>query len=415
MPPVRRIGKNLVFKTATELIARVLSFAFYIVLARWLGEAAFGTFSLLYSVTAIVVFLGDPGLNILLIRQASRDSDFLENMAGAILALKALLCVAVIIVSSGYGYLAGYDLKMIGLFGLMGANMAAFSLADYAGAIFQSKEKMHIETVLMGAGKITVTGAAIMAMLLGSDIAITLIIMTVAQITATTAILTWTARYGVNIKPRWSARSWRNLLRQAWPLALILFFTIAFYRIDIALAPLLGVGLQQIGIYSAAIKLVDLSLVFPTLVMAAAFPTLSRMADEEYGQFKKWMNIIIASLGLIGLLIGGAIIPLSHNIIDLVFGPRFVSAGKPLVLLAMAMTFMFIRHAALNALIIVGASYNAVLLVAGALFVNISLNILLVPSAGITGAATAKLVTDIALTIGALLVWLRVSGKTGET
>jgi len=414
MSPVRRMGKNLVFKTSTELIARVLSFGFYIVLARWLGQTAFGTFSLLYSVTAITVFLCDPGLNILLVRQASRDSDFLENRAGAILALKLALCVAVIIVSSGYGYLAGYDLKMIGLFGLMGANMAAFSLADYAGAIFQSKEKMHIETLLMSAGKIIVTGAAMVAMLFGSDIAITLIVMTVAQITATTGILVWTARYGVNIKPCWSARRWKGLLKEAWPLALILFFTIAFYRVDIALAPFLGIGLQQIGLYSAAIKLVDLSLMLPTLVMAAAFPTLSRMAVEDYGQFKKWMNIIIASLGLAGLLIGSAIIPLSHEITGLVFGPGFVAAGKPLVLLAMAMIFMFIRHAAINALIIMGASYNAVILAAGALFVNIALNVLLVPSAGIAGAATAKLVTDMALSAGALLVWLRVSGKTGE-
>lgn len=414
MSPVKRMGKNLAFKTTTELIARVLSFAFYIVLARWLGETAFGTFSLLYSVTAIVVFLIDPGLNILLIKQASGDPDFLENRAGDILALKLALFAAVVIVSSGYGYLAGYDLKMTGLFGLMGANMAAFSLADYAGAIFQSKEKMHIETLLMSAGKITVTGAAMAAMLLGSGIAITLIVMTTAQITATAGILAWTAKSGVNIRPRWSARSWVNLLKQAWPLALILFFTIAFYRVDIALAPFLGVGLQQIGLYSAAIKLVDLSLVIPTLVMATAFPTLSRIAKKEYGQFKKWMNIIIASLGLAGLLIGSATIALSHEVIDLAFGSRFVLAGEPLMWLAIAMIFMFVRHAALNALIIIGASYKAVLLVAGALFVNVALNVLLVPSAGIAGAAMAKLATDIALTIGALLIWLRASGKIEE-
>lgn len=414
MAPVKRIGKNLVFKTATELIARVLSFTFYIVLARWLGETAFGTFSLLYSVTAIVVFLCDPGLNIMLIKKASRDPGFLEKMAGSILALKLALFAAVIIVSSGYGYLAGYDLKMIALFALMGANMAAFSLADYAGAIFQAKEKMHIETLLMSAGKIMVTGGAIMAMLWGADMAITLMVMTAAQIIATAGILAWTARSGVNIKPCWSMRRWTDLLKEAAPLALLLFFTIAFYRIDIALAPFLGIGLQQIGWYSAAIKLVDLALVVPTLVMAAAFPTLSRMAGQDYGQFRKWSNIVIASLGLAGLLFGIAIIPLSDEIVDLAFGPEFVSAAKPLLLLAMALTFMFIRHAALNALIIIGQSRNAVLLVAGALFANSALNISLVPSMGIAGAALAKLATDMALTAGVLWVWLRVPGKTGK-
>lgn len=112
MTPVRRIGKNLVFKTVTEFIGRVLSFVFYVALARWLGEAAFGAFSLLYSVTAMLVFIVDPGLNMSLIRKAPRSPGFLESMSGPALGLKLSLSAVMVAASAAYGFLGGTRLTL---------------------------------------------------------------------------------------------------------------------------------------------------------------------------------------------------------------------------------------------------------------------------------------------------------------
>jgi len=407
MSPVRKIGKNLVFKTLTELIGRALSFVFYIALARWLGEVAFGAFSLLYSVTAVVVFLVDPGLNTLLIRQTPRDPDFLHESAGAILGLKLVLTVFTVAFASAYGVMAGYDYVMVGLLGLMGAQMAGFALTEYASAIFQSMERMQMETLLMGVSKISVTGCAIAALWLGAGLEITLIVMTCSQVAMTVWALAWTAGKGAPLSPRLDVAAWKGLLKRSAPLAAITFFTIAYYRADVAMAPFLGLSLQKIGWYSAGIKILDVVLAIPTLFMASAFPTLSGKAKSCYPDFRKWMNMALGFLGVSGIMVGGSIAFFSPEIVATLFGQRFSPASGPLLWLGVAACAIFIRHGLVYALIIDGKFRTAAIIVAWALPLNVTMNLVLIPLYGLNGAAVAKCLTDTAIVISATMAWIK--------
>jgi len=407
MTPVRRIGKNLAFKTLTELIGRVLSFVFYIFLARWLGDAAFGAFSLLYSVTAVVVFLVDPGLNTLLIRQTPRDPAFLQKSTGALFGLKLVLSVATVAVSMVYAALAGYGPEMMTLMALMGAQMAAFALTEYFSAIFQAREKMELETLIMGAGKVVVTGCAIGAVVAGADLAWTVAAMTAAQVAVAGWSARWTAGRGVSLRPQWSAGLWAGFLTTSIPLAAVTFFTIAFYRIDVIIAPFLGLTFQQIGWYSAGVKILDVALAVPTLVMAAAFPTLSGLAGSDYPRFRSMTNRAIIALGAAGAAMGAVISLLSFELVTGIFGKNFAPAAAALGVLGVAAFLMYLRHGLVIALIIDRRHAAAAWLAAVALPLNIVLNAALVPAAGITGAALAKLMTDLLLVGAAGLYWRR--------
>jgi len=265
------MGKNLVFKVLTELVGRVLSFVFYIALARWLGEEPFGVFSLLYSVTAIAVFLVDPGLNLSMIRDAPRQEEYLEKKAGAILGLKLVLSGLTVAVCLAYGLAAGYSMNMMALLALMGIQMSSYALLEFAGAVFQAREEMQVETFLMGAGKLGVTCAAIAAVAAGGGLLITLVVMTAAQVSAAVWALTWASRKGAHVGIRFEIGEWMALLGKSAPLAAVTFFTIDYYRVDVALAPFIGIGLRDIGLYSAGVKIIDVWLAAPTLAVAAVF------------------------------------------------------------------------------------------------------------------------------------------------
>ena len=407
MTAFRRIGRNAIFKTLTEVSGRALSFIFYVALARWLGDAALGAFSLLYSVGAVAVFLVDPGLNLLMIREAPRDEGYLARTAGAALAAKLALSAACVAAAAGYGLAAGYSLDMVALFALMGAQMAAFALAEYAGALFQARQSMEHETLALGAGKIAVTGLAVLALMLGAGLAATLVVMTAAQAAAAAGALWWAGRHGSPLAPRWDAAEMGHLVRAAAPLGVVTFFTIVFYRLDVIAAPLLGVELGPLGHYSAGVKILDVALAAPTLMMAAAFPTLSALAGASREGFRAAANRAVAGAAAAGALAGGAIWAVSDPLVTLLYGAAFAPAAEPLRWLAAAGVVMFARHALIFTLLLDGRQGRAALLTGLAGALNMALNLALVPSLGITGMAQAKLYTDLMLSLAALASWAR--------
>jgi O-antigen/teichoic acid export membrane protein len=410
--PVRRMGVNVAFKTVTELVNRFLSFLFYMALARWLGEAPFGLFNLLYSVGAIAALAVDPGINLSLIRLAPRREGYLVAAAGAALGLKLILAVGAVLLTAGYGALAGYDTPTLLLLALMGVNMVGFALTEYAAALFQARENMGGEAFLMGVGKLAVTVAALTALALGANLTITLAVMTLTQIGATAWAFRWAAGRGVAVTPAFDPARWGELLGDSLPLALLTVATVVFYRADIVVAPFLGVDMAPLGHYAAGIKLLDVWLAVPTLIMAALFPTLSRLAETDYPLYRRYALTAVAGLaaiGAVGAATGGLF---AEDIVTLIFSDRFAPAGPTAAVLATAGMFMFIRHAFLMGLALEGkAGAGGLLALVGAI-ADLTLVIGLTPTQGIMGMAVAKLAADLLLSTLAGYVWITVGRRT---
>lgn len=402
---VAKAGRNLAFKTVTEIAGRLLSFLFYMAMARWLGAEQFGLFSLVNSVGAIAVFLVDPGLNITLIRSVPRTPGHLENAAARILTLKLALSAITVAVCVVYGALSGYGMYMLGLLGLMGAQMAGFAMMEFAGAIFQAREEMWAETYLLSVGRTAVVILAIAALALGAGVGMTLLVMTVTQGVAVVWAFAWTVKRGVPLTGGWDVFSWGQLLRDSVPLGAASFFTVLFYRVDVAMAPFLGITLADLGFYSAGVKILDVWLAAPSLFYSALFPTISALAGSDRRGFVKWADrslAIVAALGIVGAVVG---ILFSREIVTIIFTHSFAPAERPLKLLFIASAVMFVRHGLMMTLLLDNRSRQAVSLAVVTVAVNVAFNLVLTPQFGVMGMAGAKLGSDIALVGMASYIW----------
>lgn len=401
-----RAGRNLAFKTLTEITGRLLSFLFYMAMARWLGAEQFGLFSLVNSVGAIAVFLVDPGLNITLIRNVPRAPSHLESVAAKIAALKLSLSALMVAVCVVYGVLSGYGWYVVTLLALMGAQMAGFAMMEFAGAVFQAREEMWAETFLLGVGRTAVVVFAILTMALGAGVGVTLLVMTIAQGAAVLWAFTWAVKRGVILKDGWDVASWGALLRDSVPLGAAAFFTILFYRVDVPMAPFLGVTLPDLGFYSAGVKILDVWLAAPSLLYSALFPTLSALAGTDRRGFVKWADRSLAVVTA-GALVGSAAgIVFSREIITVIFTESFLPAEKTLKVLFIASIAMFVRHGLMMTLILDDRSRQAVNLAAATVVVNVVFNLALTPGFGVMGMAGAKLCSDIALAGMAGYLWI---------
>ena len=177
---------------------------------------------------------------------------------------------------------------------------------------------------------------------------------------------------------RWRAIAW---------LGLATIFVQMFQTIDTLMLGGL-VSVDQVGRYNGAHKLVLLVFGFYYLFTQAMLPKLARMTDAASGLVLRWAGLI-AGVGMMG---GVLISLLAGELMEIVYGPSMADAGPVLQWLSWTIPGEFALAFLVTALVAWGRERLMLIFSGGALLLNAVLNMLVIPEAGIIGAAQVKIV-----------------------
>ena len=208
-------------------------------------------------------------------------------------------------------------------------------------------------------------------------------------------------------QPRFESRLW---LQSVLPLAFIGGMQLINKNASIVILGFF-VPPEQIGIYRVAVQvsiLASFGLQAVNMVVAPRFASL--YARREMGRLQHLVTSSArAILGFNLLLIGGAVL-VGRWFLSLFFGPEFVAAYAPLMILLIG---QFVNSAAGSVAFLLnmtGHERETARGMAAAAGINIALNILVVPLWGIQGAATA---TAVALIAWNAMLWRAVRKQLG--
>ena len=219
------------------------------------------------------------------------------------------------------------------------------------------------------------------------------------------AAVSWTTRRakGVAFNPR---APWSVLARRFWTFAfpqwLAEVFQVAVLWLDVILVGALASS-REAGIYGAVSRLVTVgTLGLAALVLVLAPEMSSAFATGELQRVKRLYSsattLLMAGSAPV-LLVMATFAPLLAR----VFGGGFRSGATPLAILAIAMLVDVVAGPALLTLLMGGRS-QLVLMDSGVAFAaNISLNVLLIPRFGMTGAALAWAASIVAINLLAVV------------
>ncbi len=206
-------------------------------------------------------------------------------------------------------------------------------------------------------------------------------------------------KIGFKPKLKSSKKSLYKILSYSWPLSLlsvasfILYwvdsFTIGYFRNPV-----------EVGLYNVAVPLAALVMIVPDLIIQLFFPLVTKeysknnysLIKELSKQATKWVFMINVPLTLIIVLFPGAII-------NFFFGSTYLGAEHSLQLLAIGSLFGSLSIIPANLISMMGKSKIMLLNIVSMMVFNITLNILLVPSYGMVGAAFATMLVFISITI----------------
>lgn len=385
------VARNTAFVLGTQIALRLLGALFHVYVVRRLGASEFGQYSAVMAYVAVLAVFTDLGLAPFFVREASRDREGAHHLFGNIVSIRLLLStivlavapVSVALLGKGSGVVSGIALACAGLLlyavqGPVEGVLTALERLDVVslGALANQFVFWLLATVLL------VKGVGYLG-LIGSSL--------VGLVAATALLIRGASRLGAL---RWVCRprDWMDILRRALPFGVQSISYIIAQRFDTLLMSVV-LSTAAIGWYNAPLALIGMFLLGAQALATASFPPIVRAyassADALPGMaWPVLKSLIIASLPI---AVFGSVF--AAPIVDILYSAEFAPAVPVLRVLLWSLPLSFSLESLGRVAAAVGLEHRAARIDVTSAGVSVLLNLVLVPTIGIVGAALALILS----------------------
>ncbi len=393
----RRITANFFWITGSRGLGKACSFVMVLLLARALGAEGLGKFAFVTAYLALFGVLTDLGVDVILIREASRDLKGSESLVGNGVALKTLLAFVVYGATVSTASLAGYGAEKVLYIAIAGAGFFLAPLTCYSSAFF-STLNLHLPSLVEGGSRMLVLVAVALLIWAGEGLALVFAAIVLGGVVEAFWKVLYAQRY---FRPRLriQPRLWKWILREVWPLTLVLIPMLLMQRIDqVMLESLLGD--TELGYYSAAARLCEAFLILAVAALSSLFPLLSRYHAQDPASFERTWRLAFKYLALLGGALFFFLFFAAEPGIRILFGGGFAPAVDSLRVLAASLPLLFTGLLQGCLFIVMGRQKSLIPVGWVAAAVNVCLNLLWIPAYGTVGAGLATVVSYAVCVIG---------------
>jgi len=385
--------RNSLFGIGAQVMIKILSVLFSILVVRRLGDVGYGKYSFILAYVGIFAIFSQLGMGPYTVREIAKDRANVPFLFWNTLPLRLILSAITIIVATATIHLLGYSPAIVtGVFvaslGLLlqaiqspfNAIMIGSERLDYQATVQVAKQLVF---VCLGA-ILLFQGQRYMGLLIAS-------LGGVAVMTILSAIII-IRQYGVaplSILPK----CWPSLLRASVPFGIVGLATMVSYKIDIILLSFYH-GDAMVGWYNAPYNLIMMLMIISHSINQSLYPSLTRRYAKDQETVNRVLRRVTKYLLIISLPIALGVTILAQPIVSALYGEAFEHSALALQILIWVLPSMFLTdlfgHTAMAMDDERGvARVNTV----NALF-NVTLNLLLIPSYGLLGAAVTTVLTE---------------------
>lgn len=401
MVSVRPVGlenrRKLFVDVATTFGARFaglpLAMASSILLARSLRPSGKGIYATVATIGDLSLVLGTLGISTAAVYFLAQPSETLERTRATVLGLclvigtviSAALLAAAVAVSAEGSPGVGAALMAVAPVGVISLGRAALE------SFFRSQHRIR-----------TINGVAVLAS--ASFLLFVGATALVRSLSATTAIGLRVASYGMGLAALAAAARGAHLTiprpRLHWPtvrMLLVYGLPYAAYsivqnfsnRFDYVLLRIFG-DARAVGVYSIAVAQGELLWILPTAMGFVLFPRVTALVKDDPDRAAAETALLLRWSLLLGgcgaLLLAAIAAPLTR----LMYGTPYISAVTPLRILLIGIVVSSALQV-LSSFLLGTGRLRLLILVSGTGFgINLGLNLALIPSYGMTGAAISS-------------------------
>lgn len=391
---LRKIIGNINWLTFENIFRNLIGLFVFAWVARYLGPGQFGLMNYALAFVALFSALATLGLDNITIRNIVSDSEKKGEYLGSTLLLKFIGSLIMLIVSVIGIFLIEPGDTLVQLFVIIIALGYIFKSFDTIDLWFQSQVQSKysvfsrsITFVVISILKVglVITQAPLIAFVLmytfDSLLAAVLLVYLYHK-KATFSFFEWKIKYDVM----------KSLLNDSWPLILSGIAIMVYVKIDQVMIGNM-IGDTQLGIYSAAVKLSEAWYFIPMIISGSVFPAILSARKKSRELYLERMQMLYDSFtwfAIFGALITTLMAPF---IIKFLYGADYSGAATVLSIHIWAGVFVFLGVASSKYLVAENLTKISFYRTFIGAITNIILNIILIPTYGILGAAIATLIS----------------------
>jgi O-antigen/teichoic acid export membrane protein len=404
------------YKASADVMSKAVTLVVTVAAARAFSAAEFGLFALAMTTGWILSVGSDAGLPLFLARRIARrvasGPPVYADVAG-VMRIRVILGAIAAGVGLGLAFVLAPPVAVAAFFVIVAAQLLN-AVGETLAHAYRGIGRSDIESTLVVSQK-SVTAVAALGVLFVAP-SLLLLALALAIPPAIAGIVSWqvarrlfsTKGSGAFDASAYAATSntpgpfaetsnapdpfVENPLAFA-PVGLGIFLSALYFRCDVYFVERWH-GVETVGAYNAAFRIVEALRLFPAAALAVWFPTLCRATG--LGPLKK----LATALAIAALPLAAVVYLVAGPILETVYGARFVAAAPALRILALALPLFFVNYALTHQVIGWDGQRAYLAITIAALATNLVSNLLLIPERGMSGAATSTLVTELVVTTG---------------
>ncbi|MGB3341098.1 MAG: flippase [bacterium] len=331
---MKALPRNFISLFFSDIIGRLLGFIATVYIARLLGAQGLGLLSYGVAFLTYALLFADPGLTTIGAREIAKDTGN-QRIIEDILGLRLVLTIAVFILFAFGVYLIPGQLSTKTI--IWTYLVSLFPLVFILEFVFQGRQEMHFIGISRLLQYIVYVFLLYIFLKERIDIYNVPVYFFFGYLVAILFLIVVFFLKSRSLSIRFSLKAWRKILAMAMPVGFATIFSqVALYL------PVVALGLLhskiEVGLYSAAYKIVAMLLIIERVFHFVFFPVISRQYRSAKDRLSRSFALLVRILFAVTMPVAVCGIVIAGNIINFIYGAEF--SNSVLVLRILLLYFL---------------------------------------------------------------------------
>lgn len=389
-----KVLSNVAYSFVSQIVRLAANTLLFVSVARIYSNIEFGYFATAHTYYTFFLLLADFGIDSFIISTLPANIGSRSTVLHYLIRTRLLFCLIAIIGMLFFGIFISSSTDTIILFAIFTIGLIGTTFTSFFISTLKSVENFQYEIYI----NLLQNGFLLIGLFIvgfaGVDYIYLAILFSISRYLGLIKLYRVFKEIANQESFIYIGTEIYSTIRKVFPYGIHLFFGTLYFTSDTMIIALMY-GEFEVGQYQAVFKLMLFTLMFSDVLTVSALPTLSKLYINDRQEWRFVGNIIFKMLAVSGIIFGGIFFYLSEETINIVYGSNVLINGK--ALMQIFGVLIFVRSCTLLHGFILTSSqnqYKRMVVTIVATFINIGLNVLVLPEYGIVGSAYVALVTN---------------------
>jgi O-antigen/teichoic acid export membrane protein len=385
----RRVLTNSAVLAVSKVLERTSGFVVGVLVANQLGAAGLGVFAAAWALYGLIAVAAVAGTTDYLVREISRDPERTAAYTTHLSVVAFGFALVVVLASQVVVRHVGYSAELESSVSVMLLAVVPKVLNGIQEGVFVARGRVAFQTMTRFWSSMAYVAAAAWMLAHGAEVVPLLWAFVALEYGVAAVYFALINRYIVRLRPTFRWRLATRLMREMKAFTGSSLIAALFARPEIVLLSLMATE-QQVGFYSAALRVVEIPLTLGEVLMVNVFPIFSQAFRSAEERFAAWQTAAVRVLLTFTLFFSVCCLAAAEDIVRVLYGSDFGSAAAVLRILAVSAVFGCLISVFWRSLVARGRQDVNLVLQAIAVGVRLATGVALIATSAAIGAALSS-------------------------